>query len=134
MNKLVCIIFLIITFLSCSNNSDEQINNPELLGTWELQETMSDPGDGSGVFVPRDSDKTVEFKSNGTVITNLTFCNMFSSDKNGATGNFSQETLYITPEDCEFDNYKIYVEIKNTYLYLYYPCIEGCGEKYKKIN
>ena len=51
--------FLILTFwlMSC----EEEVTDVELVGTFKLIETLSDPGDGSGKFRKISSDKTIEF-------------------------------------------------------------------------
>ncbi len=142
--KKVILIVLTLFLVSCSSHDNKiLIENEVLLGKWKIIETLIDPGDGSGTFQPTESDRVIEFFNNGTVIINGELC--YTSSEVGAqqSGTFkfisSHETDTnhdgeIKPNNCENSVAKIYFDINsNNQLILWYPCIEGCGEKFEKI-
>lgn len=120
-------ILLVSYFSSCKKDE-----NSISLNKWKLIEQYSDPGDGSGEFNPVESNKTLEFFSNGTVVSNGSLCNMTYETDGQSTATFNDSTL-IT-HDCELENFAIYYQILDGNMILWYPCIEGCGQKYQKIE
>ncbi len=137
--KKVAIILTLILLFSCSSNDSEKAS-VDLLGTWKLIEQLSDPGDGSGVFVPVNSNKTIEFKEDFTVYSNSTLCYMDSNSSDQSTGAFfaMEDTTSIEgtilPDNCEFSEAQVLYKIESNNLILYYLCIEPCAQKYVKIN
>lgn len=124
---LILSILLVSNFSSCKKDK-----NTTIVNKWKLIEQYSDPGDGSGDFNPVESNKTIEFLDNGTVVSNGSLCNMNYDTDGQSTASYTDSTL-IT-HDCELDNFAIYYEIMNDNLFLWYPCIEGCAQKYTKID
>ena len=61
---LISLVFL--TLISC-NNSDADYTPNTLIETWKYTEMLADPGNGSGVFTPVTSDKTLTFDNAGNV-------------------------------------------------------------------
>lgn len=134
------LIFFVLTLLNCSSDdtkpSEENMN---LLGKWKLIEQLADPGDGSGTFNPVESDRTIEFFSDGTVTVNGSLCYMSINVEEKTSGTFeiisddTADTWYdgiIIPNNCEIN---IYFNLPlNGDLILSYPCIEGCGQKFVK--
>jgi hypothetical protein len=120
---------------SCS--SDDKDIPLDLIGTWKLQEINNDPGDGSGTFQKVESNKTLIFKknleitSNGSLSENTINSNSSSRGVYRITEN-SEASGIITPSKSEHLSVEIHFEIKNSVLYIYYPCIEGCAAKYTK--
>lgn len=127
---------LFLLVLSCKNDDDSNnnVNEPTLIGTWQLIEIYGDPGDGSGGFEPVDSDKSISFFENGTLTSNGSLCNMSNQAGDSTNGTYNTEESVILPSDCSFENYQIFFEIENSNLILSYPCIEACNEKYIKLN
>lgn len=78
MPKNIFLFYFVITIFSYSNNDNENVENKELLGKWKMTETIVD---GSGTFEPVRSNKTVEFKANGSIISNQSLCQMFSHNR-----------------------------------------------------
>lgn len=119
-----------ITTLSC----DEQKESPAgLTGEWQLTEILADPGDGSGTFRPVDNNKTLTFYANGEVTaTNGTLCGMDISATGNQTGTYTVENDRIRLDQCETAGF-LY-EIERNELIIWYHCIEGCGEKYRRVN
>ncbi len=135
MKKIFVILSTVMLLLSCS--SDEKDMPIDLIGTWKLQEVNNDPGDGSGVFLKVKSNKTLIFKKNLEITSNGSLSdNTINSDSPShgvyqITGD-SDASGIITPSGSEHLSTQIRFEIKNSALYVYYPCIEGCAAKYTK--
>lgn len=136
-----CLLILITTLLFNCTSKDIRpvIENEELLGKWELIEQLVDPGDGSGIFTPIVSERVVEFFGNGRVTVNGLLCYMSSVVDGQNSGNFSEidSEHYdgeIIPIGCDYSETKIYYVIEDSNLILWYLCIEGCGQKFKKIE
>ena len=128
------LLLIAILWLTCSCDENELTVDPaELTGTWQVVEVLSDPGDGSGTFMPIDSDKTMSFFTTGMVRTNADFC-----DNTQETDVF-QETTYSVSDSvinviCDDFEWEMPFEIEGDNLILYYLCIEPCAEKYEKIT
>lgn len=128
--------------LACITNDDTSMGvADDLLGTWLLVEQYGDPGDGSGGFEKVKSGKTIQFMRNGTFNVKGSLCTMDSEDGPKSTGTFTiNEELtefsfknYLEPDNCDREDYLIFVELDKGSLLLYYQCIEACEQKYKKI-
>lgn len=141
--KKVALILITLFFINCTSNDSKPSSETELLGKWKLIEQYADPGDGSGDFRPIESDRVVQFFSNGTVSINGELCFMSSNVGDTETGTFiitssdEADTTYdgeIIPNTCNSRSAKVYFDLNfNGNLVLWYPCIEGCGQKFKKI-
>ncbi len=132
--KKVTLILLTGLILSACKKDNVKIENVELLGKWKLIEQLSDPGDGSGVFKSVESEKTIEFLDNGTVISNGTLCSMNTEKGVESTGTYAIDDGYIVPKGCSFSELKVFFELKDKNLILGYQCFEGCGQKFVKLN
>lgn len=132
MKKQILLILTIVVLFSCNN--DEQNNSEtELIGNWKLIGVLADSGNGSGTFQTVTSDKTIEFKKNGTVITNTSLCNPYSEEII-SSGNFSLDTNTITT-NCQNPNIAtINFELENQFLILNFISNEGYSQKFQKIN
>lgn len=133
MKNVLLIALLAAVLISCSKDADDD-GNVKLLNSWLLIEQLIDPGNGSGVFVPVDSEKTIEFLANGTAVSNGTLCTMNSFTGTASTSTVNASDNYIIPDDCKSVELKLYYEIEGNYLILYYPCFEGCAQKFVKIE
>lgn len=65
---------------------------------------------------------------------------MSSEVGEGNTGFFYESTKdndffdgEILPNNCEYRETKVYYNLEDNNLILWYQCIEGCGQKFKKI-
>ena len=135
MKKALFFFFVSLLMNSCSSN--EISEDPQLIGKWKLIEQLADPGDGSGVFKKVVSNKTIEFLANGTVVSNGTFCDTNINSETETIGEYFTSENYLKPtieNECDFPDLKIYFEFQNENLILWFPCIEGCGQKFKKIE
>lgn len=124
--------------LSSCNETTEPLEEIALLGTWKLAELLADPGDGSGTYQPYESDKTIEFLSDGTLRANQNMCFSGNNDEftNVGTYNLSDSTLHVT--NCHYQASEGLVILKFTVedgkLFVTHNCIEPCGEKYEKVE
>ncbi len=127
-------LFLLLLTSSFACSDDEFVDNTSLIGTWELIEQYADPGDGSGDYEPIESDRTITFNEDSTFDSNGTMCSMTGETTASASGDFSEADGTLSPQGCSFSGFGITFELLDGYLYLYYPCIEGCGQKFEKVN
>jgi hypothetical protein len=128
--NLLALVVLTGIITSCSKNEEEG----QLLSKWKLIEQLADPGDGSGVFTPVDSDKTIEFLCNDDVVSNGPLCTMSTETGSVGKGKYDASAKIIVPDNCNSPEYQIAYSINDSVLILYYPCIEGCGQKFRLIE
>ena len=135
--KNVAIVILSLLFvLSCSSDDDNQNEtiDSEVIGNWKLIEVYADPGDGSGDFVSVESAKLIGFEANGSFNANADLCLIFSETGGTSSGTFSEIDMTISIADCDvFPSLATY-EVMDSRLIISYPCIEGCQEKYIKVE
>ncbi|TMU56611.1 lipocalin family protein [Flagellimonas algicola] len=131
MKRIATLAFAIILVLSCSN--DDIYAESDIVGTWKLIQIKADPGDGSAEFRSVKSEKTIQFKSNGTVSTNTSLCDPYSEEIRTA-GKFDLENLTITT-NCENPNIAtISFEWQDETLVLNFISNEGYSQKFQKID
>ena len=133
MKKLLLLLFVLTALSSCSSNTVEEFPDNPLVGTWQLVEMYSDPGDGSGSFMPVESGKTISFDNKGGFVCQGTMC--YPSRESGGTskGSYSDAEQTITPENCE-NPAELPYELDGEHLIIHFLCIEGCGEKYERMD
>lgn len=125
-------LILSLLLLTCQSNDDA--SEVDLIGSWLLIEQYADPGDGSGDFVPVDSDRVITFSADGTITSNGNLCNMTITSDEDSTGTFNTEENSITPDNCFSSEHVLAYELANNRLLVFYPCIEACEQKFRKIN
>ena len=137
MKKIIVPLLLLALLISCTTNDNTIPDSHEILGKWKLVETFEDPGDGSGVFEPVESNQVIEFFKNGKFETNGSSCYLGSQGDSSSSGHFnvSQNVIYFDG-DCEFNNNpEVIFSIENSYLIIgWRSCIEGCYNKYEKLE
>ncbi len=117
-------------FFACSNN-DQNNTETQLIGEWKLIEVLADPGDGSGTFQPIKSTKTIGFKNDGTITTNISLCEPYL-DEIISSGTYHDNTI-IT--NCENQNSTtVGFKLENEYLILEFVSNEGYSQKFKKVK
>ena len=139
--KSIISLCLAILVLSCSNDKEEESlaseNSFILEGSWVLTEQYADPGDGSGEFQKVQSNKTIQFFSNGSYNANGSLCilDLRDSPKTKGTYTIASPELteystenFVTPDDCNEE--KVFILFESNDLLLSYPCIEGCAQRY----
>jgi hypothetical protein len=131
-----CIVGLQLMYCSCKKNNSSEDAVGSIVGKWKLSEVYSDPGDGSGKFTKVNGGKILEFTSEGEVSSNSSLCSMISN------GLLHEESSYIISESSGNKNkliidkcgYELNYELKGNQLTIYYPCIEGCGERFVRVG
>ncbi|GHC57302.1 hypothetical protein [Ulvibacter litoralis] len=120
---------------SCNSNDDATSSETELIGTWKLVENYADPGDGSGDFETVDSNKTIQFHSDGSITSNGSLCDMSIQSTTPTSGTYSSTDFTINSEDCtNSSGFNITYTMNNSFLTISYPCIESCLSKYVKVQ
>lgn len=135
MKKSILFLSIMSLLLSCSKK-DCGFGDNCLVGEWKLIEQLADPGDGSGVFTQVESDKTILFKKSGKLNSNGNMCTMSSSSDESSNGTWSADNNILTIEDCSasLGEGHITFEVSGEFLILHYLCIEGCAQKYRRVN
>lgn len=132
--NLILVLFIgCLLFSSCQKNEDEIPYSSSIIGKWKLIATYADPGDGSGKFRDVNSNKILEFDSTQVQTNTGSFCNTESNVSYTLSeieyqGNIDKK-LKFGSCDATYS-----YTIVNNMLTIYFNCIEGCGERYKRIN
>ena len=143
MKNLILILILTGILYSCNNSDDQQnVINPNLFGKWKLIETLNDPGDGSGIFESIDSEKTIEFFDDGTFSISGPLCGLSPSAGKITKGNvvtsmYSSDNTLSANESCDLieEGTEYIVTIEGAHIILSWTaCIEGCYQKYEKLE
>ena len=123
MHKANWIPILLFTFFACN----ETVNPSIINGKWKLIESLTDPGDGSGVYVPYEGNQIATIYSDSSVLFTEPFC--FSQQGEQALEAQLYKDSIHWPACGLTYQYKYVDEL----LFLYPPCIEPCGLKFEKI-
>mgnify|MGYP000073647654 CR=1 FL=1 len=132
--KLLLIITVVSTLLSCSKEDDNTI-----VGKYKMIGIIYNIGAGEDIFRSENSNKTIEFHSNGTITSNGELCSMSIEANSTSSGTYSIEKLTINPDDCNDQpintapgTYPLNItfELNGNELILDYGCTESCGSKY----
>ena len=127
MKKATLFIISLGVVISCSKKEDKQTETSSG-EKYKLIEMLADPGDGSGTFQAVTSSKTIEFKTNGTVVSNGKLCDMSTSSSSATAGTYSFTDSTISSANCN----SLPFEITGKHLIIFYPCIEPCQGKFEK--
>ena len=104
-------------------------NNVALTGKWKFVESLLDPGDGSGKWLPVQVSAEFELKDDGTTTGNA-FPNYITYTLKDSV------TLTFKQADTTTQNY--FYKISNDTLTMSpagpIRCIEACGSRFKKVN
>ncbi|WP_431121194.1 hypothetical protein [Flagellimonas flava] len=131
MKKIAALTFVIALVLSCNN--DDIYADSDIVGTWKLIQIKANPGGGSVEFRSVESEKIIQFKSDGTLRTNTSLCDPYS-DEIRTTGRFSLEDLTITT-NCENPNIaKISFQWEDEILVLNFISNEGYSQKFQRLD
>ena len=132
-------------FTACDGN-DDVVPPPEatlyscvdcdtslLVGTWRLAEFYSDPGDGSGSYSAVESDKEIVLRADSTWASNGNLCGITTEAGVPSAGFYSPAGSAMRVTNCDFPSIGGYSLLSGR-LTISYACIEGCGERYRKIR
>ncbi|AZQ44199.1 hypothetical protein [Nonlabens ponticola] len=124
--KALTIIAVALLFVSCGSNTTE--SKSPIYGTWRITHSLADPGNGSAKFQETDSDKTLTFKKEGTVVSNENVCvgNFFTA---GKTAELDMTTKSFNKGGCIAA-----FELNGKILEVRYQCMEACAERYEKVD
>lgn len=129
-NFFFLLLALALFTFSCAEDDDTLIPSG-IVGEWELVEFLGDPGDGSGVFQPIDSDKRITFTEQNTFSATESMCSF--NDDTESTGTYSLENNTISTDNCATaGGSSIGLELIGNELIVSYLCIEACQEKYRR--
>lgn len=125
MKNLSTLFIYLITFSTFSCGDD--LNTALISGQWKLIESLTDPGDGSGVYVPYEGNQIATIYSDSSVLFTEPFC--FSQQGDQAL----EAQLY--KDSIHWPGCGLTYQYKRVdkLLFLYPPCIEPCGLKFEKI-
>lgn len=114
-----------LIFLSC--RKPPIIVNTSLMGQWKLIETFTDPGDGSGEWMPvNTSNYYIKFEPGDSIESSLS----------RGSGNafkykiLTDSTLFLIYGEIDTVSYSY--KIKGRFLTMEGGCFERCGMKFKK--
>jgi len=130
MKNIGVLIVVVFSIMACSDDDNANSADFELLGTWKLIEIYSGPDDGSGDFVAKNSEKTIQFNADGTLSSNANLCDIFSGPLESSAGTYSEIEATISIIGCQSSST---FEIVGANLIVSYSCIEFCQEKYVKL-
>ncbi|MBN2666961.1 MAG: hypothetical protein JXR67_10645 [Bacteroidales bacterium] len=130
MNKTLLTLFLTGVLISCNKSDDN--TDCDLIGSWKLIEVLIDPGDGSGTFHSVSSEKILEFRTDGTVWSNGSICDMSIESVSSSSGTYSLSDSTINSSGCPDTPIKIRFHKVGSTLTVSYPCDEACISKYVK--
>jgi len=125
MKNLFFYVVIIISLISCNKSDDVETG---LVGQYQLLEVLADPGDGSGTFQPVNSNKIIEFHSDGTITSNGEIGTMGVESNSATTGTYSLADSTISSSNCS----NLSFELNVNELIINYPCIEPCRAKFLK--
>ena len=118
------LIAAILFFTACGK---ESVKNATLAGKWKLVESLIDPGDGSGKWLPVTASTYLELKADGTT-SGTTFPTYVSYVVKDSV------KLTFTLTDKTIQNYRYKISHDTLSMSPDGPsrCIEACGIRFKK--
>ncbi len=125
-------LYLIIFCLSSCTSANEENSTMIEIGSWKLIAILADPGDGSGIFQPVLSDKTITFETNRTISCTGNLCDLSIGSSLNTSGTYSSNNATIQTTNC--NQLQLTYEIKGNTLIINYPFIETCKAKYSRIE
>ncbi|WP_333599390.1 hypothetical protein [Flavobacterium sp.] len=136
MKRLLKHLFLCLILFSCSDNDDHsKSETTAYLGKWKLTQELIDPGDGSGIFVDVTGNRTLEFLSNGNIVSNYSLCEMGPETTTTFTTPYLADEDQISTASCGFpEGVTISYHLDGENLILSFPCIEGCAQKFERVS
>jgi hypothetical protein len=122
--------FIALSFLfmlmACTKSSDK--TSSSLVGRWKLTETLADPGDGSGTWMPATADYIIQFNKDSTAYENPV--NPYRNINRYSVSSDSTLTLFYTNGTSS----DFYFKIESNTLTIMGGCIEACGTRYKRTD
>ena len=103
--------------------------------TYQLIETLNDPGDGSGVFISVNSTKTITIIDDGTVeVMNGKLCGS-DNVNDSEQGTIDRVNNVLDLSSCSVNSPpRVTFKFEGDLFLVNLPCIEPCTLKFKKVN
>jgi len=139
MKKIILLVVILISQISCNNDKETKPTNTGIVGTWQLAESFEGDGGMATKWISVKNGYTYTFKSDGTFTsTQFTKCTNGTYKLENATltmiyGCPGFTLMREKPAGTFIENYKI----ENGKMHLSpinYLCFEGCAYKFKKIK
>lgn len=132
MKKLLVLFSCLLILNACGK--EKEIPSNVLVGNWKLTSLYVDPGDGSGVYVDVNSNKQITFFNDGSFTSKGDICDIYPSDEGISSGSYSVSDTTIVVAICKGKeaNIDIKLILEKDLITIYYPCIEGCANKYTR--
>src|SRR4051812_23907892 len=117
MMKYFITLFLLFVLIACTKSSNKALSS--LIGRWKLTETLVDPGDGSGTWMPATTNYIIQFNNDSTAYENPV--NPYRNINKYSITNDSTLTLFYSNGTSQ----SLYFKIQDNTLTLTGGCIEG---------
>lgn len=117
-------LFFLCVMIACTKSSGK--TSLSLIGRWKLTETLADPGNGSGTWMPATTDYIIQFNNDSTA-SQIPITPAWNINRYSVT---SDSTIILFYSNGT--NQSLYFKIENNILTLMGGCIEACGSKYIK--
>jgi hypothetical protein len=120
----------IIFFLACKKNEKPPSENT-IVGKWTLFQTLADPGDGSGKWMPASTPNYyfIQFNADKTTVES----NMVTGPGNSTHYQIINDST-INLIDSYSDSMRYSYKINASILTLDGGCYEPCGSKFMRAN
>ncbi len=133
-SMLPLLLTFVFAFYGCESDdeNDDKVNG--ISGQWILIEMLADPGDGSGEFIPVESEKSISFNDDRTFVSNGDICSFSTLADNPTEGTYSEsENGYTIDCDTPFPS-PLNLSIDEGDLIIAFSCIEPCLQKFRRLN
>lgn len=125
---------IILVYIASCRSDDNTPATDGISGEWRLIEVLADPGDGSGLFIPVESQKQITILDNDTFSSNGELCDLSILAGSPTEGIILEDDqgYYL---DCESTLAgTVRLNIENGNLIVSFFCIEPCLHKYLRTN
>ena len=120
------IALFLFALIACTKSSDK--TSSSVIGRWKLTETLADPGDGSGRWMPATTEYIIQFNKDSTAYENPV--NPYRNVSRYSATNDSTLTLFYS----NGTSFNFYFKIESNTLTIMGGCIEACGTKYRRAD
>lgn len=126
---------IVLSFFTFSACEDKDIATPATPSTWELIETLADPGDGSGTFQPVKSERRLNLLADGTYTAEGDICSFSTEGDTQSTGVYDISRGTIFPNECgTIGGTPLQLSISGDVLTIGYLCFEPCEHRYRRVR
>ncbi len=133
MRNILIILISGLLLMACQEDTDDRLTLTQLEGTWLLTEVLFDPGDGSGEFEPSDAGFRITLNADNTFDSNFHVCRVFE-DGNRQNGDYVRIGVTEILISCQEQiANSVQGRLEDGFLIFYYPCIEPCVYKFRKV-